>query len=69
MGYWVVLLVFAIMAVNNGQGRIWFTTVSDADFGAGGFPQGGGVPQGGATYPPQQQQFAQPQQQAPPMTA
>jgi hypothetical protein len=61
LAYWVVLLVFAIIAFNNGQSQIWFSSVTDADFSAGsggaGVTGGGGAyPQGGAVYPPQQQQ-------------
>jgi len=56
MAYWIILLVFAIIAVNNGQSQIWFTGVTEADFSAGGGPAGG-VPQGGAAYPAQQPQM------------
>lgn len=65
LAYWAILLAFAIIAVNNGQSQIWFSSVTDADFSAGsggtGGVGGGGVggapyPQGGVGYPPQQQQ-------------
>lgn len=56
MAYWIILLVFAIIAANNGHGQIWFTGVTEADFSAGGGPAGG-VPQGGAAYPVQQPQM------------
>jgi hypothetical protein len=67
LAYWVVLLVVAIIAFNNGQSQIWFSSVKDVDFSAGsggagvkgGGVGGGAYPQGGAVYPPQ------PQQQAP----
>jgi len=56
MAYWIILLVFAIIAANNGQSQIWYTGVTEADFSAGGGPAGG-VPQGGAAYPVQQPQM------------
>jgi len=56
MAYWIILLVFAIIAVNNGQSQIWYTGVTEADFSAGGGPAGG-VPQGGEAYPVQQPQM------------
>jgi hypothetical protein len=34
LAYCVVLLIFAIIAVINGQIRIWFSSVTDADFSA-----------------------------------
>jgi len=56
MAYWIILLVFAIIAANNGHSQIWFTGVTEADFSAGGGPAGG-VPQGGEAYPAQQPQM------------
>lgn len=67
MAYWAVLLVSAMGARNNGQSRIWFTSVGDADFsaGSGGVGGGPGVTSGGVGtapyshgdtgYPPKQQ--------------
>jgi hypothetical protein len=60
MGYWIVLLVHTIIAVNNGQNRIWFTSVIDADFTAvAGGGVAGGAPHGGAAFPAQPQQHQQ----------
>jgi len=56
MAYWIILLVFAIIAANNGHSQIWTTGVTEADFSAGGGPAGG-IPQGGAAYPAQQPQM------------
>jgi len=63
MAYWVLLLVFAIMAANKGHKGIWKSGVADADFQAAGTHNAGGYPAANVsqregatptTYPPHQ---------------
>jgi len=66
MGYWIILLVYTIIAANNGQSGIWTTSVSEADFSASEKGTGGGQVYGGgpaygaqqAYYPTQQPQMS-----------
>jgi len=59
MAYWIILLAFSIIAMNNGQTQIWYTSVTEAEFSTGGGPAGG-VPQGGVAYPAPQPQMTGP---------
>jgi len=65
MAYWILLLVFAIIAATQGQPGIWMVNVADADFSAGSGARGtGGGVQGGPAYgAPAQQPYYAPQQQ------
>jgi len=62
MGYWIILLAYTIIAMNNGQSGIWTTSVSEADFSAHEKRTGGQVYDGGpaqqAYYPTQQPQMS-----------
>jgi len=59
MGYWSILLVYTIIAANNGQSGIWMTSVADADFSATEKRTGGQVYDGGPAYGGQQGYSAQ----------
>ena len=63
MGYWTILLVYTIIAANNGQSGIWTTSVSNADFNAREKRTEGQVHDGGPAYGVQQQQAYYPAQQ------
>jgi len=54
MGYWSILLVYTIIAANNGQSGIWMTNVGDADFSAAEKRTGGQVYDGRPAYGGQQ---------------
>lgn len=66
MAYWVLLLVYAIMAHTKGNNNVWMGSTTDQDFSAGGSHSGAGIAPPhpglaqqqmttggtGATYPP-----------------
>ncbi|KAF8309161.1 hypothetical protein DL93DRAFT_1786254 [Clavulina sp. PMI_390] len=64
MGYWILLLVFSVMAHSAGNQNVWMTGVSDAEFTTGGVNHGPAMGHAGvvggekpvsevpATYPP-----------------
>ena len=64
---WIILPACAIIAVQNGQSRIWFSSVRGADFsagsGVGGGPGTGVMGVGGPSYPQASPVYPFPQQQ------
>jgi len=67
MGYWGLLLVSAIIAMNNGNSGVWMSSVSTANFSGAAKPavggNGGQMYAAGPGYGAQQPYYGAPQQQ------